>query len=219
MLGMLGIYIASIGYNTGWWLVLVRTLYFLPFWGGGILYRHVLEKYDCLSNTVYFAIVFSIQLCVILYYGFAPSYAAAWCADFVNGPVMPIIVGFTGIAFWLRVSKILEPAVGRSRVINTIADNAYSIMIHQIIGFMALKTVFALLCKYTPFFHGFDFVRYKTDIWYYYFPKEVPHTAVLYLAAGITIPLLIAAGQHKVIQFFTRRTDCHICKREKNEMN
>ena len=41
-LGMLGIWMASKGYNTGWWLVLTRFLYFIPFYCAGFFYKKIL---------------------------------------------------------------------------------------------------------------------------------------------------------------------------------
>ena len=86
---------------------------------------------------------------------------------------MPFVVGVLGIAFWLRMAKILEPALGRSKWVNLIADNTYTIMINQILGFMVAKTVFAVMNKYMGIFSGFDWGLYKADygylygIWYY----------------------------------------------------
>ena len=185
IIGSFGIYMASIGYHTGGWLVLARTLYFLPFFGFGVLYKNVLERLDHLSNTTYFAVIFLIQLCIILVYGSVPVYASVWCANFINGLFVPILVGITGIAFWLRVSRLLEPAIGRSKIINTIADHSYAIMIRQIMGFIVVKTLYALISRFTPFFSDFDWVRYKTDIWYYYMPNNAAQSGIFYTIAGI----------------------------------
>ena len=45
-LGILGNLLACMGYLQNWWLVLVRMLYFVPFYELGILYKNRLEKYD-----------------------------------------------------------------------------------------------------------------------------------------------------------------------------
>ena len=50
-----------------------------------------------------------------------------------------------GIAFWLRMAKILEPSLGKGRWLNAIADNSYSIMVNQYLGFMVVKAGFAFV--------------------------------------------------------------------------
>lgn len=44
-----------------------------------------------------------------------------------------LIVAYLGIAFWLRI--------GDNKYINLIADNTYSIMMNQFLGFMIVKTI------------------------------------------------------------------------------
>lgn len=192
ILGILGISLACAGYYFDGWLVLVRMLYFVPFYGLGILYRSKLEKIDKrIPSSWYFATVMSIDLVIIFWFGKALSYNVSWCYDFYEGPIMPIIVGFLGIAFWLRIATLLEPVIGRSKWINAIADNTYSIMMNQFIGFMIVKTIYALLNKYLALFPDFDWISYKNDIWYYYVPKGVKQTLILYVVAGICFSIAV----------------------------
>lgn len=190
-LGICGVYLSSKGYNTGWWLVFMRVFCILPFFGAGVLYRKVLEKHDNLSNIVYFSIVLFIDLLVLMYCRGTPEYSLAFCSGFDNIWVEPYLVGFLGIAFWLRIARILEPVIGRSKGINIIADNAYAIMIHQLLGFMIVKTVFALVSKYTILCQDFDWVSYKTQIWNYYRPAGINQVTILYTVAGIVVPIFI----------------------------
>ena len=104
---------------------------------------------------------------------------------------IPYIIGFLGIAFWLQISSVLTPVIGKNKAINRIADNTYAIMIHQFIGFMFLKGVIALLSKYTLFFQDFDWHAFKSNIWYFYVPFKTNQFLVLYLLAGICIPIII----------------------------
>lgn len=201
-LGIIGVYIAANGLNTDWWLVLVRMLYFIPFYEFGILYKRKLEKWDKWSSLMYFSIIFIIELIIIYIYGKAPAYTPAWFNNFVDGPILPFIVGFLGIAFWLRVSKLLEPVIGRNKYINLIADNTYSIMINQFAGFMIVKTIFALINKYTPYCSNFNWEGYKTDIWYYYVPHGIYQMHILYLVAGIAFPIMFQLILNKAWDYF-----------------
>ena len=202
--GILGVYLASRGLNTNGWLVLARMLYFLPFYGLGVFYKAVLESVDTARSSVYFLALFAADAVLLLLCKKTPGYFSAWCNDFVDGPVVPFIAGFLGIAFWLRIARILEPVIGRSRAVNLIADNTYSIMIHQFLGFMAVKTVFALISGSTGYFADFDWVRYKSDIWYYYLPGGITQAGILYLFAGIALPVAIQLLLNRTKQRISR---------------
>lgn len=197
-LGVFGVYIASKGYNFGWWLVLVRFLYFIPFYSLGILYKNKLEKYDNMMSIKYFLIIIICELFIIYFYEHTPSYTPSWCNDFTEGPFLPFIVGFLGIAFWLRVSKVLEPAIGKNKYIALLSDNTYSIMINHFMGFMIVKTIFAMIDKFTVFCSDFNWESYKSDAFYLYLPKGLNQMKVLYLVAGIVFPIVFQLLINKV---------------------
>lgn len=190
--GMIGIYIAAIGLHTGWWLVLTRMLYFLPFYNLGIIYRSKIEKWDKkIPNAWYFAIVFVIQGLIILLNGKAPSYLPSWCSNFDNNIIQPFIAGAIGIAFWFRIASYLEPVLKKSRIINTIADNAYSIMINQFLGAFIIKSIYAVFAKFTPLCSGFEMDLYKSTIWYLYCPPNFPQMRILYVIMGFMVSILL----------------------------
>lgn len=202
LFGVIGNTLACKGYLEDFWLVLVRTLYFSPFYGLGILYKRVLEKYERrIQNIWYFMGIFGVQLLIIFHYGRILTYTPSWCNDFQEGPVMPIIVGYLGIALWMRVSTILEPVVGKSKWINLIADNTYSIAMNQFLGFMIIKGVFALISKADLAFPDFDWIRFKTDIWWYYKPRGLQHMMVVYVANGILFSIVVQKGIDYFKQF------------------
>ena len=61
----------------------------------GIFYKKILEKYvDRIPSVVYFAIVFAANFMIFLHYKTRLAYTPAWCNDFNQGPVMPIILVF-----------------------------------------------------------------------------------------------------------------------------
>lgn len=186
--GILGVSLAMAGYHTGWYLVLVRMLFFLPFFGIGRFYRQKLEKYDKLPSFWYLGVLFALQLVIIMYHGKVPMYLPSWCNNF-DSVIWPYAVGFIGIAFWLRIARLLEPVLGRSKWVHLIADNTYAIMMNHFMGFMLVKTVFAGLNQFLGLCSSFDWGRYKTDIWYLYLVKEQPQTKILYLIAGIAFAI------------------------------
>lgn len=192
LLGILGIYLASKGYNDGWYLPLVRFLYFLAFYAFGTFYHQILEKYDDkISNIIYFGILFGIKLLISFVLLKMPYYTPSHCNDFIDGPIIPLISGITGILFWFRICKILEPVIGRSKVINMIADHTYSIMMNQFLGFFLIKFIYSLISTYTSIFHDFNQELYHQDIFYYFLPHGQEYMLIIYVVAGIIIPILI----------------------------
>ena len=190
LLGALGVYLARRGFRRGWEQAVVRMLYFLPFYGLGILYRRALERFDRLPHGWYFAIIFFIQYIIIILCGRIPYYTPSRCDDFTEGGIVPFIVGFVAIAFWLRMAKILEPSLGKDKWVNTIADNSYSIMVNQYLGFMLLKAGFAFLQLTTNRCQNFDMALFKSDLAYFYVPGGRIFY-IFYLAAGIIVPILM----------------------------
>ena len=110
---------------------------------------------------------------------------------FQNGVIIPYVTSLTGIAFWLRISKLLTPIAGNHRFVRLISDNTYSIMIHHLMGFMTVKWLFLLLSHTTALFSDFNADYLRSTIWYYYLPKGLQQYGMVYLAGGILIPILI----------------------------
>ena len=204
-LGALGVWLAQHGFRRTWELLLVRTLYFLPFYGLGLFYRRVLEPWDRLPHGWYFALVFFAQYILILLCGRIPYYTPSRCDDFVEGGIVPFIVGFIPIAFWLRTAKLLEPSLGRDKWFCAIADNSYSIMVNQYLGFMLLKACFALLQVTTGRCQNFDMGQFKSELAYFYAPGGRIFF-LFYLAAGLLVPILMQKAVNFVKKrLFTRR--------------
>lgn len=195
LIGVAGNTLAYCGINTGWWLVLTRVSYFLPFYGIGISYKYKLEEMIAnISTGKYILLLFIVQLCIICLCSAGIKYSAVWCNNFVDGPVMPIVVGLSGIAIWIKIASILEPICGKNRIVNLIADNAYSIMANQFLGFMLVKTMFMVASRVLPLFDDFDIVKYKTDLYYYYIPNDCNNILIIYVVAGIVFSIYVQRG-------------------------
>lgn len=190
LLGELGVWLSRHGFNCIWELAIVRALYFLPFYSLGIFYRRVLEDFDRLSHGLYFAIVLLAQFVIIIYCGRIPYYTPSRCDDFAEGGIIPYIVGFVAIAFWLRIAKILESSLGKEKWVSAISENTYSIMVNQYLGFMLLKACFAFLKLVTGRCQDFDMLEFKSNIAYFYAPSG-PVFYIFYLAAGLAVPIVM----------------------------
>lgn len=211
--GVGGIYAAKNGWNTGLYLIFARIAYFIPFYGAGIVYKNYLEKKDRLSNVIYFGIIFMAQLAIITIHGGTVSYVAAWCSGFGN-VILPFVVGICGVAFWLRIAKILTPVLFKSKIVLLVADHTFSIMINQFLGFYLIKTIFALSNRYLHICAGFNWSEYFSDIWYYYLPKGLAQWYFVYLLSGIIVPIVIAVSIDKMKTYAA-----HILNKRKRNVN
>ena len=187
LLGLGGIWLSKHMGTDGFWLTLVRLLFLLPFYGAGILYRRELEAKDKLKSPVYFGIILLAAMALVLR-GRPVIYAVSHCRDF-PGYLSPYLSAFLGIAFWLRVSRILTPAIRDNAFIRYMGRNTYPIMMHHMMVLFGIRTVFAIFAKYAGIFAGFDFGAYKTDFYYCYFPRGMVQLRVFYLLAALLLPL------------------------------
>lgn len=197
LIGFLGVHLAMEGYNKEWWLLLVRMLYFIPFFALGMLYKVKLQEKDTSKNTTYFSIVLILTLITIYMFGGTKSYTPSWCSDFDN-IYRPFITGFLGIAFWLRMSKVLIPILKDSKLVSKISNNTFAIMMHHITGFFLLNTFFAFLAKFTNLINNFDFNQYVTTRKYLFLPKNLDQFEIIYVVVGIAFSLLIVNLMQKI---------------------
>ena len=189
LLGLGAIWTAKHVGTEGFLLTLVRMLFLLPFYCAGNLYRRELEARDRLGSPAYFSLILLAAL-VLALRGRPVIYAVSHCRDF-PGYLTSYLSAFLGIAFWLRVSRILAPAIENSALVRYAGRNTYPIMMHHMMVFLGIKTVYAFLAKYAGIFTGFDFEAYKTDFYYCYYPRGLVQLRVFYLAAGLALPLAL----------------------------
>lgn len=188
-----------------------RILFLYPCFQMGQFYKKKLESRDTLGNAAYFAIVLGIQVLLHLCCN-GLAYSSVWCTGFANGPVIPYVTAVSGIAFWLRVAKILSPLAGEGAAkiqsggerqkgteagafLLHLGRNTYAVMMHHVMAFMLVKMVLAGLAAHTGYLADFDFERFYWDIDYYYLIKGAEAFRMVYLAAGVAFPLLVQKGQ------------------------
>ncbi len=170
-----------------------RILFLYPCFQMGQFYRRKLEVHDKSGNLPYFAMLFAVQILLTLCCN-GLAYSSVWCTGFANGPVIPYVTAVTGIAFWLRIAKILTPVLAQSRVMRYLGKNTYAVMMHHVMAFMLVKMVLALFAAHTPWLADFDIDAYRSNIDYYYLVKGAEQFRLVYLAAGAALPLLLQRG-------------------------
>lgn len=203
-IGIVGTYFASEGYNTGVFLITAKFSYLFPFFALGIFYRKVLEKHDKLSNWLYYTLIFSFVLFIILVFKRIPSYTPSFCNDFNDGPFMPFIIALPGIFFWLKTAKIVEPFIGRNKIVNLIADNSFCIMINHFAGFMLVKALMLGIRALSGMTKQFEIAFFKSDIYYFFTFEYGNNFLLVYLVAGIFVPILISLGIKKLSRLVSK---------------
>ena len=216
--GMAVVQLAIGGHVWGLYKTPGRILFLYPCFQMGQFYKNKLEPRDTLGNLPYFAVVVGVQTILHLCCN-GLAYSSVWCTGFANGPVIPYVTAVSGIAFWLRVAKILAPLCGERRSDDTAAQleeekrsglaavqnpaggfllylgrNTYAVMMHHVMAFMLVKMVLAGIAAHTGYLADFDFTRFYEDIDYFYTVKGAEAFYMVYLAAGVGLPLLLQKG-------------------------
>lgn len=189
--GMITVWLAIEGRVWGYYKIPGRILFMLPGFQLGRIYKEKLERRDNLSDGIYFLTVIGMQLIISVLCG-GLAFSAVWVTSFANGPVVPYLTVFTGIAFWLRAARIMKDIPWFSRKLVYIGRNTYPIMLHHVLGFMLVKGVFYLIHSYTPLCAEFDTAMFFSEINFVYLAGGAEASKWIYLLAGIGLPLMIA---------------------------
>jgi fucose 4-O-acetylase-like acetyltransferase len=190
LVGMAVVHLAIGGHVWGNYKAPGRILFLYPCFQMGQFYRKNLEKHDTLGNLPYFAILIGIQTLLHLCCN-GLAFSSVWCTGFANGPVIPYVTIVSGIAFWLRVARLLTPIAGNNRAVRYLGRNTFTVMMHHVMMFMLIKMILAGIAAHKGFCADFDLEQYRTNIDYIYLVRGVEHFKMVYLAAGIAIPLLL----------------------------
>ena len=186
ILGLASVWLVNHGYRINHWRTfLFRTFFFLPFFHFGYLYRIKLEVKDKLDSLIYFAIIFVVQFALLKAYGKITFNAIT--NYYPSKIILPYITSVTGIMFWLRVSKILAPALAKSKYIRYLGENTWSVMAHHQFVFFLINFMFFSLLPYLDL-KGFSVSKFQTNMWYGYHPGKWQFL-IFYSAAGIIVPL------------------------------
>ena len=204
LIGMAVVWLAIGGHVWGLYKMPGRLLFLYPCFQMGCFYRRKLEVHDKLGNLPYFAIVLGLQLILNLCCN-GLAFSSVWCTSFANGPVIPYVTIATGTAFWLRVAKILTPLARRDGAVSYMGRHTYTVMMHHVMIFMVIKMILAGFAAYTPYLIDFDWVQFYGSIDYIYLVKGAETFKLVYLAAGVAVPLLLRYGCTYVTNKFEER--------------
>ena len=178
-------------------LLMLRPMILLPGFAGGMLYRRVLERRDHLPTVPYLiGIVILRALLCARYENLA--YLLSDCSYFVCDAFGVYAGAALAIAFYLRISRLLAPYIGKSRLALAISRNTFDLMMHHYMGFFALNGFFLIMHMLGLGAADFSVHSFRTDANYLYVSGNHAEWGVLYLLCGVTLPLLIGQMVRKL---------------------
>ena len=187
--GMAAAFCLHGGTNRPLWLL--RTLFLLPGYAGGALYRARLEKKDTLPTFPYLCGLAAARAALLIGCG-SLSYLLSSGTYFGQGPVVTYLGAALAIAFWLRVARVIAPGVAKCRPALFAARHTLDIMMHHYMGFFALNMLFLLLNKAGIAAPDFSVGAFRSQSGYVYAPGNAAGFTVLYLLCGLALSLGIA---------------------------
>lgn len=198
--GCICISLSNAGWNTwrdGTLLIPLKVGFFLQFYELGVVYKKYLEVLHKRANNclvMLTAVVVNIALTLLNdgNYSFVDLFAMSGFGH-LKSVIFPFISSVSGIAFWLTISRILEPSLGNSKIVNMISDNTLGILEHHLFCYNLLNIVFwALSMHGTAGMMPFDQQMFQSWAVYRYEPCK--QFGVFYIVAGLCGSLLITHG-------------------------
>ncbi len=189
--GCAGIAIGMYTDRGGCLLMLSRLLVMLPFFYAGYLYRTRLEARDTAASWLYLSVCLGVAL-LLTVTGNNRIYSLARCTGF-PGFLLTYIVSFNGIAFWLRVSRILEPSAARGGIIEYLGRHTLPVVLHHMPVLFVINSLYALFASTGRIFTSFNIEMYHSDIYYIYYPRELHQLRIFYIICMILVPLGLSA--------------------------
>ena len=169
-------------------LWLLRALVLLPGYAGGALYTARLREKDTMPSLPYYIIILLLRAILLLFVG-RPNYLLSNGTYFGAGPAGVYLGGALAVAFWLRTARLFAPAIEKSPLALYASRHTMDIMMHHYMGFFAVNAVFLILNRSGLGAVGFSVSAFRTQSGYVYAPGEPAAYAVLYLTAGLLLPL------------------------------
>ena len=190
LLVILGILLGKSDIVFDFKVLLVRVLYSSLWFELGIFYNMCLEKYDTISNHRYFIILLSIQA-LLLCITHGKNESIVYAGIFPFSVFTTLLFAFNGIAFWLRISRLLTPILKESNSFMYLANHTFSVMMHQGFFIKMFNGVFYIIFLHSTRFQDFDPIKFQNEIWYIYLPHRLAIFNNLDVIVGIVMPLVL----------------------------
>ena len=189
--GCIAVELCHAGMQDALPLFLMRPLILLPGYAAGVLYRRCLEKHDTLPTVPYLAVIVALRALLCVRYENL-AYLLSSCTYFTCGAFGVYAGAALAIAFYLRIARLLAPHMARSRLALYLSRHTFDVMMHHFMGFFALNCVFLALNALGVGAADFSVRSFRTQYNYNYAPGGRAEFDVLYLMAGLLVPMAVA---------------------------
>ncbi len=187
---------AQKGYNTGMYLCITKAGFMLPYYQLGFWYKkheNIFNKHKAISIGILFSILY---LCLV-FGGNQGLNAQVVFANFKGNPFTISLTTTATILLTSTVCEILEPAFSKSKIINTIGDNTFSVMMHHGIIIFTINFALYILSRVADI-ASFDVGKFQSTLWYVY-PWRDERIFLIYVISGVMCPILMKLLYNKVI--------------------
>ena len=188
--GVLAVNLCCAGRQAEAPLFVLRTLILLPGYALGVLYRRRLERLDTLPTVPWLTALVVLRALFFLRYENL-SYLLSDCSYYPCGAFGVYAGGAVAIAFYVRIARLLAPAVERSRALLAVSRHTFDIMMHHYMGFFAVDCVFLMANWLGVGAADFSVYAFRTQLPYLYAPGGHWQVNVLYVLAGLALPLAV----------------------------
>ena len=180
-------------FRTNNTFMLLKIPAFLQYYHMAVLFREKLEKkFDKLHPILICSLAAAVNVILICIYGkhiYIPMYATMGGYE-LNAPFVPLIAAIAGIAFWLKICKVLAPLLGHSKLLNFISDNTFFFMTHH----LAVKHIWLALLLLLQragklSLPGFDMSQYRQFGWYSYYSSFTQALLCLLFTVSVLISI------------------------------
>lgn len=190
LFGISGTFLAAKGYNTGILLPVVKILFSLPFFYGGLFFKKYIEKINIYRSETILG-VFIIQMILAWHYnnsGDLSGYALSW-GDFNGHLLSPFILSINGIVLYLFISKALSKVLKPNDLLVKLGENSFHIMANHLFVFFIINYLFSKI---------FEINMGQINVWYSY---ELEKYWFIYVVLGLLVPTYSAISFRKVKAF------------------
>ena len=187
-LGITTVILSQRGSVYDWYRIPGRLMFMAPVLQLGRLYKAKLEGKDTLKNLPYFSILLILNLILCVSQA-GLAFSAVWVNGFKNNALIPYITTVTGIALWLRISKIIASIPGKHAVADYVGRHTMEICLYHLSGWLVVGLVFLFLNRTFGICADFDLERFTSDVYYAYCPGGIGVYKWIYIAASFGLPL------------------------------
>lgn len=170
------------------YIPLIRTVFFMFFYQLGYIYKTKIEGKIKINTIIYFTLIIAVQVLVFIIDN-KVTYVVAFMRFKSKFLLTPIIVSVTGILFWMKISEVLVPVLGKSKMINYMSNHTYDIMLHHLLWIFILNAIIgkiSILCG----MNGFSIDFFRHNIYYFYIPRT-EQVLLIYATVSVVMPLIV----------------------------